>query len=264
MVSILNHKFLIVLCTTLFIISCGSRKNKVPTPPVVKTSNDTAILNPTAFDILSFTIKPWTYFSSKIDIEFREIDGKKLNPNASIRMYKDSLIWISAGMFGIEGMRILINKDSVVILNKLEKKYNVYKTSEFKGLSDISLSVIQLQNIILAKPIYALKLYEIVLQSENQISIKYPQIKYNTFHQYKREFFTIDSSNITDNLKPNFAKIAYSEYGVFNSHNFPTFAFIQSKFNNKTFELELKYSDIDFETALTFPLTIPSSYEKAN
>jgi hypothetical protein len=41
-------------------------------------------------------------------------------------MKKDSLIWISVnGALGIEGMRVLIDKDSVRILNKLDKEYQV-------------------------------------------------------------------------------------------------------------------------------------------
>ena len=260
----LNSKIIGIVCAIIFLASCASKKNITITPPVVVNKIDTAIHNPTASDILSFTIKPWTYFSSKIDFEYRQADGKKINANGSIRMYKDSLIWISAGMFGIEGFRILINKDSVVILNKLEKKYNIYKTSEFKGLSDVALTVTQIQNIIIANPIYALKLYTIASQNDAQISIEYPQKKYNTLHSYKKQSFTIDSSNLEDNLSPNYAKIAYSDYSVFNNHNFPTFTLIQSKFNNQNIELELKYSDIDFETALSFPCQIPSSYEKAN
>jgi hypothetical protein len=264
MVNMMNSRIIGIICAIIFLASCASKKNKSITPPVVINKIDTAIHNPTASDILSFTIKPWTFFSSKIDFEFRQADGKKINANGSIRMYKDSLIWISAGMFGLEGFRILINKDSVLILNKLEKKYNIYKTSEFKGLSDVTLTVTQIQNIIIANPIYALKLYSISSQNDGQISIEYPQKKYNTLHSYKKQSYTIDSSYLMDNLNPNYAKIVYSEYSVFNNHNFPTFTFIQSKFNNKNTELELKYSDIDFETVLSFPCQIPSSYEKAN
>jgi hypothetical protein len=167
-------------------------------------------------------------------------------------------------MFGLEGFRILINKDSVVILNKLEKKYNIYKTTEFKGLSDVPLTVTQIQNIIIANPIYALNLYKIAIQNETQISIQYPQNKYNTSHCYKKLSYTIDSSNLYDNINPNYAKITYSNYAVYNNHYFPNYTFIQSNFNNKNTELELKYSDVDFETALSFPCQIPSSYEKAN
>jgi hypothetical protein len=264
MVNILNNKKIGILFIIIFLASCASKKNKITAPPVVKLDIDSAIHNPTASDILSFTLKPWTYFSSKVDFDFRQADGKKISANGSIRMYKDSLIWISAGMFGIEGYRILINNDSVIILNKLEKKYSIYKTSEFKGLSDIALTVSQIQNIIIANPIYALKLYQIALQNDAQISIRYPQPKYNTSHAFNKQSYTIDSSNLDDNLNPNYAKITYSEYAVFNTHNFPVFTFIQSKFNNKNIELELKYSDIDFETLLNFPCQIPSSYEKTN
>ena len=260
----MNNKTIGIFLMLILLASCAGKKNKTSGPPVVKLNIDSSIHNPTATDILSFTLKPWTYFSSKVDLEFRQNDGKKINANGSIRMYKDSLIWISAGMFGIEGFRILINKDSVIILNKLEKKYFIYKTSEFKGLSDVALTVSQIQNIITANPIYALNLYQITMQNDAQISIQYPQKKYNTSHAYNKRSYTIDSSNLVDNLKPNNAKISYSEYAVFNAHNFPVFTYIQSKFNGKNIELELKYSDIDFETLLSFPCQIPSSYEKAN
>ena len=120
----------------ILLASCAGKKNKTSGPPVVKLNIDSSIHNPTATDILSFTLKPWTYFSSKVDLEFRQNDGKKINANGSIRMYKDSLIWISAGMFGIEGFRILINKDSVIILNKLEKKQSEFKCNlSVKNLS---------------------------------------------------------------------------------------------------------------------------------
>jgi hypothetical protein len=49
-------------------------------------------------------------------------DGKNYDVNATMRMYKDSAIWLSANaVLGIEAMRVLITKDSVKLLNKLDK-----------------------------------------------------------------------------------------------------------------------------------------------
>lgn len=258
-----NRKNIIYLLAILLLAACASKKKVVP-PPVVVQKIDTAIHNPTASDLLDFTLKPWTYFSSKIDVDFQQENGKKISPNVSIRMYKDSLIWLSAGMAGFEGFRILINNDSVIMLNKLERKYYIYKTKEFKGLTDVALTVSQIQNIILAKPIFALKLYKILTQNETQLDIQYAQKKFNTNHSYKKSSYTIDSSQIVDNINPNFARIKYTEYSVIGVHNFPVKTNIESKLNNKLNTIDLKYSDVDFETILSFPIVIPSSYEKAN
>jgi hypothetical protein len=43
----------------------------------------------------------------------------------NIRIGKDSVIWMSLGMMGIEGIRLLITPDSIYILNKLANEYAV-------------------------------------------------------------------------------------------------------------------------------------------
>ncbi len=47
------------------------------------------------------------------------------NANVSIRMQKDSLIWLSISKLGIEGARVLIARDSVRILDKINRQYAV-------------------------------------------------------------------------------------------------------------------------------------------
>ncbi len=60
----------------------------------------------------------FTTFSAKINVDYQGTDGKKYDVNANLRMYKDSAIWISiTAIFGIEGLRAYITKDSVKILN---------------------------------------------------------------------------------------------------------------------------------------------------
>ena len=45
--------------------------------------------------------------------------------NASIRLRKDSLIWMSLGMFGFEGARVLISPDSFRLVNKMTSEHMV-------------------------------------------------------------------------------------------------------------------------------------------
>ena len=45
--------------------------------------------------------------------------------NASIRVKKDSLIWMSLSMFGFEGARVLISPDSFRLINKMTNEYLV-------------------------------------------------------------------------------------------------------------------------------------------
>src|SRR3954465_156304 len=59
-------------------------------------------------------------FSAKIKVEVSDNKGKQPDITAVVRIIKDSAIWmsLSATFLNIEIYRILITKDSVILLNK--------------------------------------------------------------------------------------------------------------------------------------------------
>ena len=63
-------------------------------------------------------------FSAKIKVDYQNSKGNQPNITAYVRILKDSLIWISgyATVFNIEAFRVLINKDSVFVLDKINKE----------------------------------------------------------------------------------------------------------------------------------------------
>jgi hypothetical protein len=253
--------FIILGSFCILITACKSRKNKVVTPVVVKPVGDSTIKTASAEDILSFTLKDWQYFSSKIDVDYTNGDESKA-VTVNIRMLRDSLVWISAGLFGIEGARVLINKDSMVVLNRIEKKYMVFKNEAVAGFSDVPLTVCQIQNLLIGRPVYALKLYDIAMNTDAGLSIQYTQEKFITSHRYIKQYYTIDTTSIRDRTTRNYAIANYRDYSVINGHNFPLSNTVTASNADKLIKLEMKFQDTDFETAVTFPFTIPSSYEK--
>lgn len=257
----MNRLFLLIPLLALTVSACKSRKNRVETPVVVNPGTDSITKMASAQDLLGFTMKDWTYFSSKIDVDFKNGDDSK-NVTVNIRMLKDSLVWLSAGLFGLEGARVLINKDSMVILNKLNRNYMVYKNEAIAGFSDVPLTVTQIQNLILAKPVYALNLYQVLVNNNTALGIEYKQDKFITTHRYQKQFYTIDTTTVNDRTSMNYAMARYQEYAVIDGHNFPYKTFITASTGNKLVSIDMKFEDADFHSALTFPFSIPSSYEK--
>ncbi|MES2617437.1 MAG: DUF4292 domain-containing protein [Bacteroidota bacterium] len=246
----------------LLIVSCKARKFSTPvtvSPVIIDTVNQTKIL--TASDLLASSLKPWTYFSSKADIDYVNGD-KKQSVGSNIRMYKDSLIWVSVNMFGIEGARILINKDSMVLLDKFNKQYRVYTRSYIEGILGAPLSVGELQNIILARPVYALELYEIITNNERELKIKNTQKRVFIGHHYQKQFTTIDTTRIDDRTAPHYANVYYSGYVSINNHNFPLNTQIKAYNGMSTTEIKLDFTNPDFDTQVSFSFVIPSSYER--
>ncbi len=71
------------------------------------------------------------YFQAKARINFRD-DKKERDVKATIRIRKDSVIWMDISVVGVSGARALINHDSITIRSNVDKEYYVF---EFKELS---------------------------------------------------------------------------------------------------------------------------------
>src|SRR5210317_1349834 len=66
------------------------------------------------------------YFHSRTKVRYAEGD-KQVNGNANVRIKKDSLIWISISpSIGIEATRMMISKDTAIIINRMDKEYYVF------------------------------------------------------------------------------------------------------------------------------------------
>ena len=63
-------------------------------------------------------------FSAKIKVEYEDTKGKQPDISAVVRLMKDSAIWVSlsASIFNVEVYRMLITKDSVILMNMREKE----------------------------------------------------------------------------------------------------------------------------------------------
>jgi hypothetical protein len=256
----MNKTSLLISCIlAICLMACKARK--MAGPAIVKPNVDSTVKQATAQDLLGFTLKDWRYFSARIDIEYQNGDNKQ-NFEAKIHMLKDSLVWISAGLFGIEGARVLVNTDSMVVLNRLNKNYSVYKNESVSGFSDVPLTVGQIQNLIIGQPAYALNLYKIMSNTDANISIAYKQEKFTTSHHYRKQFYTIDTTSIQDKTSRNYAMATYQDYTSVNNHNFPLSSYINASNQDKLIHISMKFKDVDFESPVSFSFNIPGSYER--
>ena len=126
-------RFLFIALSIALLASCRSKK-KIQTAISRKDTATKVAIDGNKADSLRFTQGllrkvdssrvQYTTFNAKLNIDYKSDDGKKYDVNASVRMFRDSAIWISANaILGIEAMRVLITRDSVKLLDKLNKIY---------------------------------------------------------------------------------------------------------------------------------------------
>jgi hypothetical protein len=94
-------------------------------------------------------------FNARVAVDYKGTDGKSHGVNANVRLYKDSLIWVSANaILGIEAMRVMVTKDSVKLLNKLDKVYSARSISYLQEITSLPLDLFTLQDMIVGNPVF--------------------------------------------------------------------------------------------------------------
>jgi len=89
------------------------------------------------------------YLTASSKIKFRS-DDQNVSATANIRMKRDSVIWISVTPgFGIEAARAIINRDSLALINRLEKEYRSYNFQELSKKYNFTINYDLLQAVLL-------------------------------------------------------------------------------------------------------------------
>lgn len=105
-----NRLLLVLLSVPLLLGSC----NRNLLSPGTKTPKPTAAI-PEAVKAVNVDFR---FLAAKGKAQFDQQSG-----NINVRIRKDSVIWISASLIGVEGGRIYITRDSVQVLDKLHREY---------------------------------------------------------------------------------------------------------------------------------------------
>ncbi len=98
--------------------------------------------NELKYDNISFKFTADVQIGTGNNIAKEEFSG-------NIRIQKDSIIWISLRMLGVEGARLVFTNDSIKILNRIDKTYYAGDFSYIKKQFNVDLDYDVMQSIIL-------------------------------------------------------------------------------------------------------------------
>src|SRR5438128_1096253 len=95
-------------------------------------------------------------FSAKIKVEIEGSKGKQPDITAVVRVIKDSAIWISlsATFLNIEVYRILITKDSVILLNKRDKEVQFRSLDYLQEVTEIPFDYKTVEDLLVGNPVF--------------------------------------------------------------------------------------------------------------
>jgi hypothetical protein len=203
-------------------------------------------------------------YSAKVNVDYTGGDGKKYNVNANIRMLKDSAIWVSVNaILGIEAMRLFITKDSVKLLDKLNKTFTNRSVDYLREVTSLPLNLYTLQDLIIGNPVFLDPNVVSYSISNNQIALL-------SLGDLFKNLITVDANDKTllhsklDDVNPGrnrTADLTYSDYESKRGKPFSTKRRIVVAEKNRL-DVKLDFKQYDFDQEVSFPFSIPKNYSR--
>jgi Domain of unknown function (DUF4292) len=249
----MNNRLLLVLIGISFVVMSCSKK---VVTPAIDLSPPKPTLNVEEID--------FEYMHGKARMVLRDAN-KEREVKANIRIRKDSVIWMTFSVIGVQGGKALINKDSITIVNNVDNEYFQFDYAELSKRYnfEINYNVIQsamLGNLLIPRTesdqVMQETAFFILKQQANTISVD----NYISLASKKLEKVELKESNSANSLIIN-----YSNFQPMGAKLFPYNGTINLFYKtiagllNTTIIFEYNKAEVG-DKELKFPFNIPKKY----
>jgi hypothetical protein len=254
-------------CKSTKTIQAAIVKKDTNTVHITSQSNDDSIriIKDAMVNVKSRQIEFKT-FSAKIKAEYEDGQGKQPNITAYVRIIKDSAIWISAyaTVFNIEAFRILITKDSVFVLDKVNKQAQLRSIDYLQEVTQIPFSLATVQDLLVGNPIFLSDSVVSYKEKEAQILIATLGVNFKHLLTLDKQDSLIRHSKLDDlDISRNrTADITYDEYENNNGFSFSTYREVIVSEKNKI-AIQMKYKQYEFNKEVQISFNIPKNYKRS-
>ncbi len=202
-------------------------------------------------------------FNAKIKVEYQDNKGKQPDITAIVRILKDSAIWmsLSATFLNIEVYRVLITRDSVILLNKQDKEVQYRSLDYLQEVTEIPFDFKTLQDLLVGNPVFVDSNIVYYKKMENQIL-------FSMVGNYFKNLLTLSSDNYylthsklddVDVTRSRTADLTYADYENKTGFIFSTYREITVSEKNKL-DIRLNFKQYEFNKELSVSFNIPKNY----
>ncbi len=204
-------------------------------------------------------------FNAKIKVEYEDNKGKQPDITAVVRIYKDSAIWVSlsATILNFEVYRMLITKDSVVLMNIRDKEVQYRSLDYLQEVTQIPFDYKTIQDLLVGNPVFL----DSTIVSYKKIDDK---ILVSTIGAYFKNLLTLSADknlvmhsklDDVDVNRNRTADITYSDYEDKTGISFSTYREITVSEKNKL-DIRFNYKQYEFNKELSVAFKVPKNYKR--
>lgn len=209
------------------------------------------------------------YLTAKSKLSFKSKEQDIKNASVTIRMKKDSLIWFTVGQLGITGARGQISRDSVIIVNVLQREIYTFNFAELSRRFGVELNYKLLQSLLVGNLPVERRRRDRVSKLRDYFLLKQDDGKIRVDNYIGERDRKLKKLEVTEQTTNNALKLEFEDFSALNNFLFPYSSLItldyQSKEDRQQYQtlIQIKHQKVDLtDQPLSFPFSIPSKYAR--
>lgn len=204
-------------------------------------------------------------FSGKLKVEAEGSKGKQPDLTAVIKIVSDSAIWlsISSSFLNIEVYRVLITRDSVVLLNKQDKIVQFRSLDYLQEVTGIPFDYKTLEDLLVGNPVFfSDSIYSFVRKEEVTLVSSHSYPFKNLLTLSNDNFLLLHSKlDDLDVARHRTADISYNDFDRQQGYYFPAGRQVLVTEKNML-DLRMNYKQYEFNKELSIQFNIPRNYKR--
>lgn len=203
------------------------------------------------------------WFEGKAKVGYSD-EYLSMGVSATIRMRKDSVLWLSVKKLGFEAARVMITTDSVYVLDRINNQYGVQSLTWVEKEYGLPADLHTLQMIFLGNPIFfnTRNLQSEVLETAYRLSHQDGAIE--TSYWLDGKDLRLQQMSFNDQRYQRSFDYQLKEYqSTADKQNFSYFRNLEidSRETGKT-QLEIRFSEIELNVPKSIRFDIPKKYTR--
>ena len=241
-----------------FLVSCSAKKAVIAETPANNKLSADKIIDNHYKNKLNFNT---LYIKSSVN--YRD-PNQSQNVTAEIKIKKDEIILVSIRILGITMAKALITPEKVQYYEKLNSSYFDGNYSALSKLLGTDLDFQKVQNLLLGQAFDNLKTGKYNLSLENN---KYKLESVSNTDSIKTFYlsgnnYLINKEEISQPALERMLQVIYQDRKSAEEFYLPTGIAIEANQKSEKTTININYNSISFNEELSFPYSVPNSYER--
>jgi hypothetical protein len=203
------------------------------------------------------------WFAAKARVSFEDED-MSITGSATIRMKKDSLLWVSVKKLGFEVARALITTDSVLIIDRINNEYGRFDLDYLESSFNLPASFPIVQNVILGNPHFLRPEEAVIVETRPNLQIRDRLPEQWVDYYLEPKDLRLLQMDYTETMGDQSLVASFEAYDQLpDKQEFSFFRnFSLTSSATGATEMTIKFSQVELDIPQSIPFSIPRRYTR--